>query len=178
MNRLRNGFLAHDKISFTRTGPLVIVWLQLTTPIDTSSAARTRKILSAIWNAILWSVETYLTQLIITAWWCHQMETFSVLLAICAGNSPVPGEFPTQRPVTRSFDVFFYLRPINGWVDNRKAGDLRWPSSPLWRHRNGKYRKCINFVVNVLQVLRHLQAGWWPTRLETLPYTFMCKFGI
>ena len=40
----------------------------------------------------------------------HQMETFSALLAICVGNSPVPGEFPTQRPVTRSFDVFFDLR--------------------------------------------------------------------
>ena len=40
-------------------------------------------------------------------WRCHQMETFSVLLAICAGNSLVTGEFPTQRPVTRTFDVFF-----------------------------------------------------------------------
>ena len=39
------------------------------------------------------------------------METFSVLLAICAGNSPVTGEFPAQRPVTLSFDVFFDLRP-------------------------------------------------------------------
>ena len=39
------------------------------------------------------------------------MEKFSLLLAICAGNSPVPGEFPTVRPVTRSFDVFFDLRP-------------------------------------------------------------------
>ena len=29
-----------------------------------------------------------------TPWWRHQMETFSALLAICAGNSPVPGEFP------------------------------------------------------------------------------------
>ena len=38
------------------------------------------------------------------------METFSALLAICAGNSPVPGEFPSQRPVMRSFDVFFDLR--------------------------------------------------------------------
>ena len=47
----------------------------------------------------------------IPAWWRHQMETFSALLAICAGNSPVPGEFPAQRPVTRSFDVFFDLRP-------------------------------------------------------------------
>ena len=38
------------------------------------------------------------------------METFSALLAICARNSAVPGEFPTQRPVTRSFDIFFDLR--------------------------------------------------------------------
>ena len=38
------------------------------------------------------------------------METFSALPAICAGNSPVTGEFPAQRPVTRSFDVFFDLR--------------------------------------------------------------------
>ena len=43
-------------------------------------------------------------------WWRHQMETFSALLAVCAGNSPVPGEFPAQRPVTRSFDVSFDLR--------------------------------------------------------------------
>ena len=53
------------------------------------------------------------------------METFSALLAICAENSPVPGEFPTQRPVTRSFDVFFDLRLNNGWVNNCDAGDLR-----------------------------------------------------
>ena len=39
----------------------------------------------------------------------YQMETFSAMLAICAGNSPVTGEFPAQRPVTRSFDVFFGL---------------------------------------------------------------------
>ena len=38
------------------------------------------------------------------------METFSALLAFCVGNSPVNGEFPAQRPVTRSFDIFFYLR--------------------------------------------------------------------
>ena len=38
------------------------------------------------------------------------MEPFSALLALCAGNSPVTGEFPSQRPVTRSFDVFFDLR--------------------------------------------------------------------
>ena len=45
-----------------------------------------------------------------SSWWRHQMETFSALLAICAGNSPVTGGFLAQRPVTRSFDVFFDLR--------------------------------------------------------------------
>ena len=39
-----------------------------------------------------------------------QMEIYSALLAICAGNSPVSGEFPPQRPVTQSFDIFFDLR--------------------------------------------------------------------
>ena len=46
------------------------------------------------------------------AWWRHQMETFSALLASCAENSPVTGEFPAKRPVTRSFDGFFVL-PLN-----------------------------------------------------------------
>ena len=53
------------------------------------------------------------------------METFSALLAICARNSLIPGEFPAQRTVTRSFDVFFDLR-LNKWLsNNREAGDLR-----------------------------------------------------
>ena len=43
-------------------------------------------------------------------WWRHQTETFSALLAICPGNSPVTGEFPAQRPVTQSVGVFFDLR--------------------------------------------------------------------
>ena len=38
------------------------------------------------------------------------METFSALLALCVVNSPVTSEFPSQRPVVRSFDVFFDLR--------------------------------------------------------------------
>ena len=50
------------------------------------------------------------------------METFSVLLAFCAGNSPVNGEFPAQRPVTRSFDVFF---------DQRLNRQLRKQMEPL-----------------------------------------------
>ena len=70
-------------------------------------------------------------------WWRHQMETFSTLLAICAGNSPVIGEFPAQRPVTRSFDVLIDLCP------NKRLNKRWWgwwfetPSCPLWRHCYG-----------------------------------------
>ena len=71
------------------------------------------------------------------AWWHHQMETFSALLAICAGNSPLTGEFPTQRPVTRSFDVFFDLR-LNIRLSKQSWGWwFEMPSRPLWRHCNG-----------------------------------------
>ena len=72
----------------------------------------------------------------LNTWWHHQMETFSALLAICVGNSTVPGEFPTQRPVTRSFDVYFDLRP------NKRLSKQLWGwwfetlSCPLWRHCN------------------------------------------
>ena len=58
------------------------------------------------------------------SWWRHQMETFYALLAICAGNSPVPGEFPAQRPVTQIRALMFSLicTRINGWVNNGEAG--------------------------------------------------------
>ena len=59
------------------------------------------------------------------AWWRHQIETFSALLALCAGNSPVNGEFPAERPVTRSFDVSLIGTWINAWVNNCEAADLR-----------------------------------------------------
>ena len=73
------------------------------------------------------------------SWWRHQMETFSALLAICAGNSPVTGEFPPQRPVTRSFDVFFDLR-LNILLNNQDAGDFSCHrSGSLWRHCNDNY---------------------------------------
>ena len=45
------------------------------------------------------------------------MEPFSALLAFCAGNSPVSGEFPAQRPVTRGFDVFFVSRRYRAHYD-------------------------------------------------------------
>ena len=79
-------------------------------------------------------------------WWRHQMETFSALLAICAENSPVPGEFPAQRPMTRSFEVFFDLRL------NKRLSKHSWGwwfealSCPLWRHCNEKCRRVGSLV--------------------------------
>ena len=64
------------------------------------------------------------------------METFSTLLALCAGNSPVTSEFPAQRPATRSLDVFSDLRL------NKRLSKQSWGwwfetlSSSLWRHCN------------------------------------------
>ena len=73
------------------------------------------------------------------SWWRHQMETFSMLLALCVGNSPATGEFPAQRPVTPSFDVFFDLRP------NKRLSEQSWgwcfemPLCSLWHHCNDNY---------------------------------------
>ena len=70
------------------------------------------------------------------SWWRHQMETFSALLTRCVENSPVTGEFPAQRPVTRGVDVFFDLRL------NKRLSKQWWgwwfetPPCPLWRHCN------------------------------------------
>ena len=68
--------------------------------------------------------------------WRHQMETFSALLALCAGNSPVLGEFPAQRPVTLSFDVSFDLRVSKRLSKHSWGWWSGTQSSSLWRHCN------------------------------------------
>ena len=56
-------------------------------------------------------------------WWRHQMETFSALLALCAGNSPVNSPYKGQWRGTLMFPLICDW--INGWINNREAGDLR-----------------------------------------------------
>ena len=51
------------------------------------------------------------------------MKTFSALLALWEGKPPVTGEFPSQKPVTQSFD--FPLICTNGWMNDRGVGELR-----------------------------------------------------
>ena len=95
------------------------------------------------------------------------METFSALLAICVENSPVTGEFPAQRPVTRSFDVFFDL------CLNKRLSKQWWSwwfetlSHPLWRHRN-VYDSCAFWKLTLLfneacQLVAIAEVAIYPT---------------
>ena len=66
-------------------------------------------------------------------WWRHQMETFSALLAICAGNSPGTGH--------AELCCFLWSAWINGWVKNREACDLRrhhahYDVTVMFRHKD------------------------------------------
>ena len=76
------------------------------------------------WHPSILTYDSYYVIKMSCPWWRHQMETFSALLAICAGNSLVSGEFPAQRPVTRSFDVFFDSRLNKQLSKQSWAGDL------------------------------------------------------
>ena len=58
--------------------------------------------------------------------WCHQMETFSALLALCEGNPSVTGGFPSHfRPVTWSLIFSLICAWTNSWANNRDTGDSR-----------------------------------------------------
>ena len=69
-------------------------------------------------------------------WWRHQMETFTASLVLCKGNSPVTGGFPSQRSVTRSFDVFFDLRLKKRLSKQSRGWWFETQLCSLWRHRN------------------------------------------
>ena len=77
----------------------------------------------------------------------HQMEIISTLLALCAGNSPVIGEFPAQRSVMWSFDVFFDLH-LNKRLSKQASGWwFEMLSHSLWLHCNVDicHKICIQF---------------------------------
>ena len=109
------------------------------------------------------------------AWWRHQVEIFSASLAICAGNSPVSGEFPAQRPVTRSFDIFFDLC-LNKRLSKQSRG--WWFETlyrPLWRHCNGSILEGLTtlcYTVTVYEICAtsnvHLSSQLRITRFATI----------
>ena len=87
------------------------------------------------------------------------METFSALLVLCVRNSPVTGEFPSQRPVTRSFDVFFDMR-LNKRLG--KQSTRRWFETPLrslWRHCNVNSTPCSQALATGWK-MRNISRPW------------------
>ena len=79
-------------------------------------------------------VSEFIGTINLQSWWRHQMKAFSALLALCAGNSSVTGKFPSQRPLARSFDVFFDLHPRKRLSNQSRRGWLKTLSRSLWRH--------------------------------------------
>ena len=87
---------------------------------------------------------------------------FRVIGPLC-GEFTGPGEFPTQRPVTRSFDVYFDLR-LNKRLCKQSWG--WWFETllcPLWRHSNVK---CVgNLIYTKLMLIskltRVVKIGFW-----------------
>ena len=73
-----------------------------------------------------------------TTWW-REMETFSALLALCEGNPPATGGFPSQRPATRRFGVFFDRRSNKRSSKQSRHGRFETPWCSLWRHCNETY---------------------------------------
>ena len=70
------------------------------------------------------------------SWWRNQMETFSALLALCLGKSPVPVNSPRKGQWRGTLMFSLICAWINDWVNNRHAGDLR--------------RHCVHYDVNVM----------------------------
>ena len=107
----------------------------------------------------------------IIARWRHGMETFSSLPTLCEGNPLVTGKILSQKPVTRSFDVFLDQR-LNKQLS--KQSRSRWfatPSRSLWRHCNGIVNLPIKPHYEISIVLRGAGSSWpltntFRTRLE------------
>ena len=76
--------------------------------------------------------------LIIWSWWRHQKETFSALLTLCVGNSPVTGEFPAP-PYKGQWRGALMLSLICALNERFSKQVWGWwfetPSRPLWRRR-------------------------------------------
>ena len=100
-------------------------------------------------------------------WWRHQLETFSALLAICAGNSPVPGGFPHKGQWRAALICVW----INDWVNNREAGGLR-------RYRAHydvtvmDHHYCLYYNTNVFHT-QYSICQTWQNSLRILPIFFV-----
>ena len=81
----------------------------------------------------LWDVSKQIIQCMMTS---SNGTIFRITGPLC-GEFTGPGEFPAQRPVTRSFGVFFDLR-LNKWLSKQPwSWWFETPPWSLWRQCNG-----------------------------------------
>ena len=62
---------------------------------------------------------------------------------LCEGNPTVTGRFPSQRPVMRSFDVFFDLRRTKRLSKQWRRRWFETPSRSLYHHCNDSGNLCL-----------------------------------
>ena len=135
----------------------------------------------------MWSVRLTITGDVQCIWCRHQMETFSALLAFCAGSSPVTGEFPAQGQWSGAVMFSLICAWINSWVNNRKADDLRRPRAhydvSVMTPRN-YHAHCFSFVAFYCgfypYLLRLLHWHWGYHTIASLPATqscITCEYG-
>ena len=121
--------------------------------------------------SLLFHVVRLLLRKTTQTWWRHQMETFSALLAICAGNTPVPVNSLHKGQWRGAFMLSLVCAWINLWVNNREADDLR--------------RYCAHYVI-VMNLIDSIKVKpchtwclpfdtfkrfitWWRHQMETFP---------
>ena len=114
-------------------------WLTLTWLVAARCTPRQHKLIMLYlleFALYLWHVSIMASHIISKTLWHHPMETFSALLALCEGNPPVTSEFPSQMPLTWSFDVFFDLHLNKQLSKQSRCQWFEMPSHSLSCHCN------------------------------------------
>ena len=94
-------------------------------------------------------------------------------MVLCEGNSPVTGGFPWQRPVTRSFDVFFILCLNKRLIKQSKRRWFETQSPSLWRHGNESARFLVHTSLGKLSIYvrdnnRAVRTAMWSVGIVIL----------
>ena len=126
------GHQSNFKVTRDKTSPILTQIGRFRT-IGRSQLSNPSDLPCSHWLHILLAIQMIMQD---CAWWRHQMETFSALLALCTGNSLVTSEFPSQRPLRWSVDIFFDV-PLTKRLSKQSRGWwFEMPSSSLWHHCN------------------------------------------
>ena len=102
------------------------------------------------------------------------METFAALLALYVGNSSVTGEFPSQRPVKQSLDIFFDLSLNKRLNKQSRRWRFETPSRSLWRHCNEVIERANLFYITLHSTEQGLHTSAQTCDCQCLPTYCLC----